>query len=361
MEYKKNYRQVMERLDGLFSGQCRDQVFARMSVHSPVLERYSTYYPEGDLPYPSLEERRDFWNSFLSEQTELLDDSMPVAYMAEFDEGLYTALLGAPIRFQYLKETGRVCSMGDPILKEFSDWRSLKMDKECYWAKQYIKQLEFFKSDAQSKYGISHFIMIDGLNMLFELRGATNAYYDIMEHSEEIEEFFEFTRQINFWVQDLYFETIGLFEGGTFSNYGQWMPGRIVSESIDPFHMASPDYFEEWGRENAEKAISRYDGAALHIHHGNGRHLIHTASTIKGAKIITMSDEMFNRDKAYMHIEEIDKLRGDVPMIISIPYPLFIDLLDKGTLTSNIMYIVMNVPDVSTANRAMEKVIKYRR
>ena len=31
------------------------------------------------------------------------------------------------------------------------------------------------------------------------------------------------------------------------------VPGRIVSESLDPFHMTSVAYFEQWGREPVER------------------------------------------------------------------------------------------------------------
>jgi len=361
MIYKKNFKMVMERLRGFYAGESRDRIFAKMMVESAALRTYAGVYPDGTIPYPDLNIRADFWNSYLSEQTDLIDDSIPAAYMSEFDEGLYSALLGASIQFQYLPETGRVCSMSKPLLEKFEDWRSLKLDTDGYWANQYKKQLEFFKQDGQLKYGISHFIIINGLNMSFELRGATNAFYDVIEFPEEMKEFFDFARKVNFWVQDTFFEIIGLFEGGTFSNYGQWMPGRIISESIDPFHMASIDYFEEWGRDTLEKVFARYDGGCLHIHQGNGKHLIHTASTVKGVKIISIVDENFNDDKAYMHLEEYDKLRGEIPLIITIPYDIFMVMMEKGQLPANNFYNVKNVPDAATANKAMEKILEYRR
>jgi hypothetical protein len=48
------------------------------------------------------------------------------------------------------------------------------------------------------------------------------------------------------------------------------MPGRIVSESLGPFHMTSVAYFEKWGREPAERILGTFDGGVIHIH-GNGR------------------------------------------------------------------------------------------
>ena len=76
---------------------------------------------------------------------------------------------------------------------------------------------------------------------------------------------------------------VPLLEGGTFSNFGQWIPGRIVSESLDPYHMTSVAYFEKWGREPAERILGAFDGGVIHIH-GNGRHLFQATSTHHGAE-----------------------------------------------------------------------------
>ena len=91
-------------------------------------------------------------------------------------------------------------------------------------------------------------------------------------------------------VHETFFETVPSYQGGTFSNFAQWIPGRIVSESLDPFHMTSVAYFERWGREPAERMLETFDGGVLHIH-GNGRHLLEAAATMKGLKTILLLDD----------------------------------------------------------------------
>ena len=81
----------------------------------------------------------------------------------------------------------------------------------------------------------------------------------------------DFGFDLNVRVQRAFFDAVPLFEGGTFSNFAQWIPGRIVSESLDPYHMTSVAYFERWGREPAERILAAFDGGVIHIH-GNGRH-----------------------------------------------------------------------------------------
>ncbi len=53
--------------------------------------------------------------------------------------------------------------------------------------------------------------------------------------------------RLNVLVQDTFFAAGVQVADGTCSNMVQWIPGRIVSESVDPFHMASLDVFEQWG------------------------------------------------------------------------------------------------------------------
>ena len=71
----------------------------------------------------------------------------------------------------------------------------------------------------------------------------------------------------------------------------EWIPGRIVSESVDPFHMTSIDYFEKWGREPVERILAAFDGGVLHIH-GNGRHLLEAVSTLRGLKAVFLADDL---------------------------------------------------------------------
>ena len=129
-----------------------------------------------------------------------------------------------------------------------------------------------------------------------------------------------------------------LFESGTFSNMAQWLPGRIVSESLDPFHMTSVEYFEEWGRPNVEKIFARYDGGVVHIH-GNGRHLFEAARTLEGLKAIYLGDDT-GFPLAFDVLPSIRQRTGDVPLVVSVEHEAFIKALDAGNLTGGVLYMV---------------------
>ena len=49
------------------------------------------------------------------------------------------------------------------------------------WLERYLHQLDVFVAGAPGKFGISHFILIDGLNFVFELVGATQTYLSLID------------------------------------------------------------------------------------------------------------------------------------------------------------------------------------
>ena len=146
-----------------------------MSVPSRALDAFAARYPHAECDYPSPVERASFWDDLLRERAGILDDSLPVAYLSEFDQGLYGGILGADVRFLAHPDVGWISSMVPPLLRDLSELDRLRFDPESLWWKRYVKQLDVFVAASQGKWGISHFILIDSLNFVFELhRGHTN-------------------------------------------------------------------------------------------------------------------------------------------------------------------------------------------
>ena len=138
----------------------------------------------------------------------------------------------------------------------------------------------------------------------------------------------------------------------------QWLRGRVVSESVDPFHMTSVDYFERWGREPVERIIGRFDGGVLHIH-GNGRHLLEAVSTIRGLRCIYLGDDK-DIPFAFDVLSGLKARVGDMPLVVGVEYPAFVDALRARRLPGGVYYRVSGVPDADTANRCMDLVRAWR-
>ena len=348
---------VIERLCSLYEQRAQDKIFACFEVPSLVLTEFREQNPEGFCSYPDPNVRIAFWDKLLAEHSAVEDDSMPNVYLSEFDQGLYGGLLGGDIQFM-CHNNGWISSMVSPILDDWSEFNALSYAETHPWFQRYELQLKIFSDGSSDKFGISHFILIDGLNFVFELVGATETYMSVIESPELVRKAIGFGFDLNVIVQRKFFRTIPLFQGGTFSNFAQWIPGQIVSESVDPFHMTSLDYFEEWGRENIERMFAEFDGGVVHIH-GNGRHLVERVCSLKGLKALLLLD-----DTGYPHafdiVKELKKRAGDMPVSVYCEFDSFAEKLDSHQLPGGVLYQVTCVPDTDTANKCMDRVRAYR-
>ena len=349
---------VLNRLRSLCEERPQDQVFARMAVPSRAVEAFAVQYAPGYCEYPDPAERVAFWDAHLRARAAVEDDSVPSAYLSEFDQGLYGGLLGGNVQFMADPTTGWISSMVSPILRDWSEFERLAVDPEHEWFQRYRHQLHVFVEGAAGKFGISHFILIDSLNLVFEFFGATRTYQDLMDRPEMVERAIDFAFDLNVAVQRAFFDEDVLLNGGTCSNMLQWIPGRIVSESVDPFHMTSADYFERWGRAPVQHMFDAFDGGVLHLH-GNGRHLLEAVSSLRGLKAIYFGDDK-GFPPAFQVLSEIRARAGDLPLVVSVPFEAFQTALDEHRLVGGVLYQVQDVPDAEAANRCMGKVRSYR-
>jgi hypothetical protein len=274
------------------------------------------------------------------------------------DQGLYGGLLGGKVQFMAHPENGWISSMVAPLLADWSEFDRLRFDPAHPWFQRYVTQLKTFVAAAAGKFGVSHFILIDGLNFVFELVGATNTYLSLVERPEVVRRAIDFAFDLNVAIQQTFFATAPRLDGGTFSNMVQWVPGRIVSESVDPYHMTSVGYFEEWGREPIERIFSRFDGGVLHIH-GNGRHLLEAVCTLKGLMAVFLGDDR-GFPLAFDVLAELRRRMGDMPLVVQVGYDAFCGKLAEHRLVGGVFYQVKKVPGVDAANRCMEAVRAYR-
>lgn len=357
LTYKPNVEDVLTRLRSLYARTAGNRLFATMDVPNPALARFAQKHPDAECGYPDLAERTRFWDDVLLHRMAVEDDAMPVAYLSELDQGLYSGLLGAEVRFTADPATGWISSMTAPLLKDWSEFDRLRFDPEHPWWQRYVRQMEVFARASDGKWGIGQFILINGLNFVFELVGATQTYLSLDEHPDMVRRAIAFALDLNVRIQQQFFETVPSLSGGTFSHFAQWLPGRIVSESLDPFHLTSVAYFERWGREPAERIMTHFDGGVTHIH-ANGRHLLEAAATLRGLVAIRMMD-----DAGFpLSFDIVDQLRarvGDAPIVLGAPYEAFVERLRRHTLIGGVLYQVRNVPTVDAANRLMEEIRAY--
>ena len=355
--YKGNTDLVLERLRALYARQAQDRIFASFQVPSLALNEFRLQHAEGFCEYPDPSARVSFWDKLLRERQGIDDDAIPSAYLSEFDQGLYGGLVGGKVQFMCHPENGWISSMVAPLLKDWSGFGGLTFDTSHPWWRRYIHQLQVFVDGAEGKFGVSHFILIDGLNFVFELLGATNTYISLIEDPGMVQDAIAFAYELNVTVQRAFFDAVPSLADGTCSNMVQWTPGKVVSESVDPFHMTSVEYFERWGREPVERVLAQFDGGVLHIH-GNGRHLLEAVCTIEGLKAIYLGDDR-GFPLAFDVLGALRSRTSDMPLVVDVNWPCFIGKLERHQLQGGVFYSVRDAPGADEANRAMERVRAY--
>jgi len=348
----------MKRLRALFERRALDRVFAVMETPSAAITEFAARYGEGYCSYPDIAERFAFWDAHLRRRAAIADDAVPSAYLTECDQGLYGGMLGGDVQYMADPNTGWISSMVPPLLSDWSELDALMIDIDHEIFQRFRRQLETFVAGAAGRFGISHFILIDSLNLVFEFFGATKTYMALYEAPELVRRAIDFAFELNVMVQEAFFAADVLVGGGTCSNMVEWIPGRVVSESIDPFHMTSVADFERWGREPVERILGHFDGGVIHIH-GNGRHLVEAASTIHGLKGVYLGDDK-GFASAFDVLSEMRGRVGAMPLILACEFDEFVSALRSHTLTGGVLYRITGAPDAATANRTMEVVRAYR-
>lgn len=358
LQYKPNAVEVVQRLTSLWGRQARDQIFARIEVPSPALQEFAATHADGETTYPDPHERIDFWDRHLRSEAAVEDDWMPIAYLSEFDEALCAALIGGEMRFMTHAAIGWVSSMSPPCLSDLSGVDDLKIDPDHPVMQRLEAQCRIFAEGARGKFGVAPYIVIDALNFVAETRGMTQAFLDVMDSPEETKRLMQFALELNIFTQERTFDLLDDFMGGAFVNMGSWAPGRCVLFSVDAYHMARPDYFEEWGRPYIQPLLDHFDGGLLHLH-SNGRHLLETVSSMPGLQCVMLLDEDWS-SRVYDELPEHHQKANGVPLVVMCHWEEFLRDLNAHALLGNVFYRVSGCPSADEANRAMEKVRAYR-
>ena len=174
LAYKPNCGEVLERLRSLYAREAGDRILATMAVPSAALDAFKAAHPHAECEYPDPDERADFWDQLLRGAVAIEDDSLPGAYLSEFDQGLYGGLLGGEVRF--MAHPGRRLDFFDgPAAAEgLGGVRPAPLRRVASLVAA-VPAADWRSSSQRSrgKWGISHFILIDALNFVFELIGAT--------------------------------------------------------------------------------------------------------------------------------------------------------------------------------------------
>lgn len=362
LDYKPNAAEAVARLRSLVERKAQDRIFAMFATPTEAMRRFVRSHETAfSTDYPDPHERVRFWDDLLRERRELEDDSIPYAYPSEFDQGLYGGLLGGDVRFLCMTEqgynsSGWISSMIPPLLRDWSEFDSLRFDEGHPWWARYVRQLQVMSEAARGKFGVAHFTVIDSLNFVYELVGATNTYLSLYERPEMVRKAVDFAFQLNLKIHRTFFDIVPDLDGGSSGFVLPWVPGHVLCESVDPFHMTSVEDFETWGVEPIRRIFGEFDGGVVHIH-GNGGHLVEAVCRLPGLKAVRFSNDWPNVLEV---LPELRRRAGDMPLTVNVGYPEFTRALERHSLPGGVFYNVYGDMSVREANRCMQAVRAYR-
>lgn len=358
LDYRPYAAEAAKRLTALWSRTASDRIFADMKVQTEAMRRFAESHEDGPCERQRSEDRIVFWDKHLRELSNLEDDSVPFVYLTEFDQGIYAAALGAPIEYMMHSYNGWISSMTHPILDDFSDMSLWKLNPDAPILLELDDQLDIYSSHARGKFLIASFILIDAMNFVVEVRGATQAFIDTFERPDEVTRLMDFAYDLNVYIQERVQKKMDMFCGGIAINKAGWAPGTPVLFSIDAYHLAGPDFYYQWGEPHLQKILDHFSGGVLHIH-SNGHHLIEHAAKLKNLVGIDMQNEDWN-PRSYELLGEIKQKSGDVPIMVECHFDELERDIDAHSLPGNTLYKVVDAPSVEEANRLMKKVRDYR-
>jgi hypothetical protein len=378
MEYKKNWKEVIERQTAFWERKLGGRILARIYINNRPFEEWLTkakdIIPVESKDFPSQNFIFETWDLKLRIFKDIEDDSLPVMIPTEFDQGLFGGIFGAETYFNFDAETGWLSSMPRPFLTDYSGLNKLEIREDGTWMRELRQRLRWYAEQAEGKFGISPVISIDALNFAVMARGATKAMLDIYDNPQKLRNLYELALKLNVQLYQLQKRLLGSFNNGTFDGYtcwGSWIPGDEIDISVDTFGQCRKEVYAETGLEYTQRLIDTFGSAFLHIH-GDAYHLLPEVVKLKGLRGIWLLDETPHFPYPFSSLAEIKKITGDMPLITECMLGEFLEGMEKGKLPGGVFYMVRGyregcsdlmppaVETVAEANEIMKKVRTYK-
>ncbi|MCX6985567.1 MAG: hypothetical protein NT118_12590 [Lentisphaerae bacterium] len=355
---KINLNQTLDRLLAFTERRLEDGILASVGSYD------NTERKEPEQAYvkecPLMTERESYVKRIKTniENPNSLCDNIPLSYpTSQFGESIWSGFFGGKITFAGT-ENATWSSCEKPVMENLENFSFPDLPRDNFWIGKFLETSKYFVDNIGSICDYSPFIYYDCLNLLVELRGATNAYMDIYDYPELVTRFMDWSVDLNIKLYDLqadiFRKTADNAIGG--HPYKKYLMSHIPNLSVDAYGLCDIETYRESGLEYHRKIVEYYGGGRIHIH-ANGRRLCKTIATIKGLCLCGLSDDI-----GYPHpwemIETLKEELHPVPIELKIPFEIFIQRLNKKTLPGGVSYILDGVKRTEETE-IMKKVFDY--
>ena len=347
MFYKPRIDESVDRFKTLWAREAQDRILVKIDIQDPgnptVMQAMSQA--------PDYKAMVDEWEKGFEINRTIVDDNLPIVY-GELGGYILGGFLGADVSW------GAGGAYSGKLIKDMKHYREyLNFDENNRYYKMQIDYVKYLSKRSRGRFGFTEMITIDGLNFLDCVRHG-DAYTDIYDYSVEIKEIMAFASDFNIKLVKEQRKYIDTYRGGRFNFYQIWTPDETIFISVDAYGQCSADVFEKYGREYVQRLIDEFKGGWLHVHSDAMRLL---SNYVKLENLIAIGlEDWIKPPRAILHIDDIIRITGDIPLMINIEKDELLNMMDAGTLPGNVLYWVGGVTDSQEANRIAEIAYSYR-
>lgn len=357
MNYNKNIQEKIRKYKKFFSDDTPGQILASISPYTFSID----YSPYGLKGKPLNE-----WN-IKEEVCEYIDNEVAhlrafMNYTKDLDNDFIPAVQGAygiGLNSAYFSGAdiipGEDTSWVYPVINEWGDMDSLKMDKSNKWF-QVLKQMTI--RSVEVCYGdyvpatFPHFAPVDMANAL---RG-NQLFYDFYDEPDKVHKLMDLSADAIIWLErELKAITKDVMGGSVVAN--MWIPGSAHFMSEDAADLCSAGIYREFCAPYTQKVINGLGGAYIH-HHAKGVHIHGDIARLDGLKALEISWDP-NCPRPIDHLEEIYELNKGLPLhtrCTAADVYEKIDIMKQGRLI-----LMLDVTCLDESKRVMEFIRKHSR
>lgn len=178
----------------------------------------------------------------------------------DFGPGSLAAYIGSDITFQ--EDT----VWFDEFVENWDEFPEIQYDPENKWWKEHYALIIKSRELAKDDFYIGIPDLLENIDVLASLRGATNMIYDMIDEPEEVEERIKQISEIYFEYYDRFYDVVKDEEGGScYTVFQVWGRGKTAKLQCDFSAMMSPNNFRDFIQEPLRQQARKLDNILYHL------------------------------------------------------------------------------------------------
>ncbi|MCJ7737182.1 MAG: hypothetical protein MUQ10_07705, partial [Anaerolineae bacterium] len=282
------------------------------------------------------------------------DDRVPLA-QTHFGMGIFGAIFGSEIVWQPEHAT----SWSRTPLSEWPDdlGSLLRFDPDNAYVDLVRRSIRYHRTVSQGRFGIGCLETIDALNLVNELRGATEGFTDLYLQPDVLREVMGLGVQWNIDWLEMQMAEAGTFAGG-WCSIMDWFPARTVWLSVDAYGSCKSETYVQLGREYMQRLIDHFGYGWQHLHSDGVRLLPEIVKLRNLLGIQIGADEGYPRP--FDIVRELQTVTGEIPLQIGCTWAELCEGIECGTLAGGVEYRVSGAPSIGEANMMAARAREYQ-